>query len=127
MPIPLDPFVVMAIGVILDPIPNGGPDILYRISVSRRAARTMLNHAAFLARVNPGAAEKLASEFEKTIDSLETMPRRCPLLYGEFIPQNVYRFILLGQHYMVIFRVVDDVASVDYVVDCRQDYYWLIR
>lgn len=32
MPIPLDPFVVMAIGVILDPIPNGGPDILYRIS-----------------------------------------------------------------------------------------------
>ena len=30
MPIPLNPFVVMAIGVILDPIPNGGPDILFR-------------------------------------------------------------------------------------------------
>ena len=99
----------------------------YRISVSRRAARTMLNHAAFLARVNPGAAEKLASEFEKTIDSLETMPRRCPLLYGEFIPQNVYRFIFVGAALYGNFRVVDDVASVDYVADRRQDYYWLIR
>ena len=32
MPIPLNPFVIVAIGVILDPIPNGGPDILFRIS-----------------------------------------------------------------------------------------------
>lgn len=31
------------------------------------------------------------------------------------------------KRYMIIFQIVDDIVYADYVVDCRQDYNWLIR
>lgn len=41
--------------------------------------------------------------------------------------QSKYRFILFEKRYMIIFQIVDDIVYADYVVDCRQDYDWLIR
>ena len=71
------------------------------------------------------AAENL--EFEKAAKSLEQMPQRCPWLKGEYIPKNAYRFILFEKRYMLIFQIVDHTVYADHVVDCRQDYGWLIR
>lgn len=99
----------------------------YRVTVSARAAQMLVSHAAFLAQVSPEAAERLTAEFEKTANSLELMPQRCPWLTGEYIPRNAYRFILFEKRYMIIFQIVDDIVYADYVVDCRQDYNWLIR
>lgn len=86
----------------------------------------LVSHAAFLAQVGPEAAERLATEFEKTTNSLEIMPQRCPWLKGEYIPRNAYRFILFEKRYMIIFQIMDDIVYADYVVDCMQDYEWLI-
>lgn len=99
----------------------------YRVIVSERAMQMLVSHAAFLAQVSPDAAERLTEEFEKTANSLETMPQRCPWLTGEYIPRNAYRFILFEKRYMIIFQIMDETIYVDYVVDCRQDYSWLIR
>lgn len=99
----------------------------YTVVVSERAAQMLVSHAAFLARINPEAAERLTEEFEKAANSLETMPQRCPWLIGEYIPKNTYRFILFEKRYMIIFQVVDNVVYADYVVDGRQDYGWIIR
>lgn len=99
----------------------------YRVIVSERATQMLVSHAAFLAQTGPGAAERLTAAFEKTADSLEIMPQRCPWLTGEYIPRNAYRFILFEKRYMIIFQIVDDIVYADYVVDCRQDYGWLIR
>ena len=99
----------------------------YRVIVSERAAQMLVSHAAFLAQASPEAAERLTKEFEKAADSLETMPHRCPWLKGDYIPRNVYRFMLFEKRYMIIFQIVDDIVYADYVVDCRQDYEWLIR
>lgn len=99
----------------------------YRVIVSERAARMLVSHAAFLAQVSPDAAERLTAEFEKTANSLEIMPQRCAWLTKEYIPRNVYRFILFEKRYMIIFQIADDVVYADYVVDCRQDYSWLIH
>lgn len=66
------------------------------------------------------AAKRLTAEFEKTADSLKIMPQRCPWLTGEYIPGNVYRFILFEKQYMIIFQIADDIVYADYVVDCRQ-------
>ena len=52
----------------------------YRVIVSARAAQMLVSHAAFLAQVNPAAAERLTVEFEKAAKSLEQMPQRCPWL-----------------------------------------------
>ena len=79
----------------------------YRVIVSARAAQMLVSHAAFLAQVNPAAAERLTVEFEKAAKSLEQMPQRCPWLKGEYIPKNAYRFILFEKRYMLIFQIVE--------------------
>ena len=99
----------------------------YRVIVSERATQMLISHAAFLAQVSPEAAERLTAEFEKTANSLELMPQRCPWLTGEYIPRNDYRFILFEKRYMIIFQIIDNIVYADYVVDCGQDYSWLIR
>ena len=99
----------------------------YRVIVSQRAAQMLVSYAAFLAQSSPSAAERLTQEFEEAASSLETMPQRCPWLRGEYIPRNTYRYILFGKRYLLIFQIVDHTVYADYVVDCRQDYGWLIR
>lgn len=99
----------------------------YRVIVSERAKQMLVSHAAFLAKTSLSAAEQLTVSFEKAANSLEDMPQRCSWLKGEYIPRNVYRFILFEKRYMLIFQIIDDIVYVDYVVDCRQDYSWLIR
>lgn len=99
----------------------------YHVIVSERATQMLVSHAAFLAQASPEAAERLTAEFEKTANSLESTPHRCPWLAGEYIPRNAYRFILFEKRYMIIFRIIDESVYADYVVDCRQDYSWLIK
>lgn len=98
----------------------------YRVIVSERATQMLVSHAAFPPQVSLEAAERLAAEFEKAANSLKTMPQRCQWLSGENIPKNVYRFILFEKRYMIIFQIMDNTVYADYVVDCRQDYGWLI-
>lgn len=99
----------------------------YRVIVSERAAQMLISHAAFLAQVNPQSAEKLTIEFNKAANSLEFMPQRCPWLKGAYIPKNTYRFLLFEKMYMIIFQIMDETVFADYVIDCRQDYSWLIH
>ncbi|MCD8115886.1 MAG: type II toxin-antitoxin system RelE/ParE family toxin [Oscillospiraceae bacterium] len=99
----------------------------YHVVVSNQAAKMLVSHAAFLARVSPEAAERLTDAFEKTAGSLAIMPQRCPWLAAAYIPKNEYRFILFEKWYMLVFRVIDNTVYIDYTIDCRQDYGWLIR
>ena len=99
----------------------------YRVIVSQQATQMLVSHAAFFSLFSPEAAERLTAGFEKTANSLEIMPQRCPWLSGEYIPKNTYRFILFEKRYMIIFQIIDNTVYADYVVDCRQDYSWLIH
>ena len=99
----------------------------YSVVVSERAAQMLVSHASFLANVNVEAANRLTSEFVETANSLRNMPQRHPWLRGDYIPRNTYRFALFEKRYMLIFQIVDDIVYVDYVVDCRQDYRWLLQ
>ena len=107
----------------------------YRVEISRRAAAMLVSHASFLASVSPEAAEQLTEQFTKQFteqftkaaESLEYMPERCAWLNGEMLPENRYRKLLFGKRYLMIFTVDSDTVYVAYVVDCRQDYGWLIR
>lgn len=48
----------------------------YRVIVSERAAQLLVQHAAFLAKVNREAADRLVEVFAETANSLEEMPPR---------------------------------------------------
>lgn len=101
--------------------------IEYTVVVSEKASQMLVAHAAFLAQVSVEAAMRLTSAFETAANSLADMPQRCPWLSGEHIPRNTYRFLLFENRYMLIFQIKDNVVLVDYVLDCRQDYSWLIH
>lgn len=98
----------------------------YQVVVSEQATKMLVSHAAFLAQVSPAAAERLVASFEMAANSLESMPQRCPWLTGDYIPRHAYRFLIFEKRYMIIFQIKDNTVYADYVVDCRQDYQWLL-
>ena len=98
----------------------------YSIIVSERATQMLLSHITFLSQVSLTAARKLVQDFDTQIQSLEFMPMRRPFFNADYIPQNTYHFILIGKRYMILFQIKDCTVFVDYVLDCRQDYSWLI-
>ena len=102
-------------------------DNKYKVVVSKQATQMQVSHAAFLAQVNAEAAERLVVSFENAANSLDTMPQRCPWLMEEYIPRNVYHYLLFEKRYMIVFQIKDNTVYVDYVLDCRQDYGWLIH
>ena len=99
----------------------------YNVIVSKKAAQMMVNHAAFLAKVSISAAEILVNDFEKAVSSLEDFPRRCPWLTVEYLPKHQYRSLFFGKGYLIIYQIIDSTVYVDYVVDCREDYTWLMK
>lgn len=99
----------------------------YRVVIASQAAEQLVLHAAFLANVSADAAERLVRSFEAASASLSSSPLRCPFLRARFIPANTYRCLVFENRYMLIYQVKDQTVYVDYVVDCRQDYQWLIH
>lgn len=98
----------------------------YNVIVSERAAQMMVSHSVFLAQASPSTAERLIDSFEAALNSLKDFSHRCPWFIGEYIPRNTYRFLLFEKRYIIIFQIKDDTVYVDYVLDCRQDYKWLL-
>ena len=98
----------------------------YKVSISGEARQMLREHIHFLARVNPDAAEKLRKNLVASIRDLEKMPERFPY----FEPENrksAYRKLFVPNCYLVLYLVEGDYVYVEYVLDCRQDYEWLIE
>jgi hypothetical protein len=85
----------------------------------------MLVNQAFLSQVNEESAEHLVISFENASKTLQLMPHRCPWLVGEFIPRNVYRYLIFEECYMLIYQIKDHKVYIDYVLDCRITYGYL--
>lgn len=98
-----------------------------KVIVSKRATQMLVSHAAFVAQVSVDAANRLVTEFEAAARSLEQMPLRFPWLSAVYLPVNKYRTLLFEKRYLMIFQIKDKTVYVDYVVDCIQDYQWLVR
>jgi hypothetical protein len=62
----------------------------------------------------------------KAIKSLQQMPERFPFLRDEFIPSNKYHKMFVEKWYLILYQIKNQTVYVDYIVDCRQDYQWLI-
>ena len=101
-------------------------DKKYKVIISERAMSMLTSHVRFLAQVSINAASKLKAELIKEMEALSYMPESYPYLYAEYIPVNKYRKKLVCKRYLLIYQIVDKKVYVDYVVDCRQDYGWLI-
>jgi len=99
----------------------------YKVIVSDRSRKMLANHVRFLAQKSPSVARKLKNEIMDAIRSLHQMPERFPFLEAEFIPPNKYHKMFVEKWYLILYQIKDQMVYVDYIVDCRQDYGWLVH
>jgi len=99
----------------------------YKVIISDKASAMLESHFLFLARVSPSAADKLVDKILDEIESLHENPERFPIYQSENITNCTYHKMLSAKRYLVIYEISGDTVNVDYIVDCRSDYQWLIR
>lgn len=99
----------------------------YTVIISDRARQMLGQHIRFLAQVNKGAAAELKKRFLGEFRSLEALPQRYPFFTGEFIPPNKYHKLYIQNWFPVLYQIKDSAVYVDWIVDCRQDYQWLLK
>lgn len=99
----------------------------YKIIVSDRAKRMLGEHIRFMAQVNKEAAAVKKKEIMTALRSLGRMPQRFPFFEESYIPPNKYHRMFIEKWYLVLYQVQDDTVYVDYILDCRKEYSWLIR
>lgn len=99
----------------------------YKLVVSKRAAYQLRDHAAFAAQLGERVAQKLIDDYQEAAESLTYMPFRTPFLDSDVIPSEKYRKMLFGKWYLILYKVQDDTIHIEYVIDGRQDYKWLIE
>ena len=99
----------------------------YKVIVSDRARQMLAGHVRFLAQKSPTVARKVKNDLMDAISSLHQLPERFPFIDAEFIPLNKYHKMFVEQWYLILYQIKDQTVYVDYIVDCRQDYGWLVR
>lgn len=101
-------------------------DKKYAVIFSDKATEMMVSHARFLAQVSEKATENLVLEFTGAAKSLEQFPERNSWLSDPVLPINKYRKLLVSKRYLLIYQIKYNTVYVDFIVDCRQDYGWLL-
>ena len=102
-------------------------DKKYKVIVSDRAKRVLGAHIRFMAQVNKDAASTKKKEIITAIRVLNHMPQRFPFFEEAYIPSNKYHKMFIEKWYLVLYQIQDDTVYVEYIVDCRKDYNWLIH
>ena len=92
----------------------------YKVIVSDREKRMLGTHIRYMAQVNKEAAKE-------KMRSLCQMPQRFTFFEEPYITPNKYHKMFIEKWYLVFYQIQDDTVYVDYILDCRKDYSWLIR
>ena len=98
----------------------------YRVVVSKRAAHQLVKHTAFAARLEGAYALNLMDEFQAAADSLASMPYRMPAFEADELPGKRYRKMVFGKWYLLLYKIQDHTVYIEYMIDSRQDYKWLL-
>ena len=101
-------------------------DKQYTVIISDRAGEMLVQHARFLAQVSIKAADELRMDIIEAAKSLQVLPERSSWLNDSALPANKYRKLLVDKRYLLIYQIKHDTVFIDYIVDCRQDYHWMI-
>lgn len=99
----------------------------YKVVISDKAKTMLALHVRFMAQVNKEAAKSKKKQLIDSIRSLDKMPHRFPFFTESYVPENKYHKMFVEKWYLILFQIKDDIVHVEYIIDCRQDYNWLIR
>lgn len=99
----------------------------YHVIISDRAKQDLAAQVRFLAQINKPAARRLKERLIEEIRSLEIMPQRYPFFQEAYMPVNKYHKLYVENWYLVLYQIQDATVYVDWIIDCRQDYQWLMK
>ena len=99
----------------------------YKVIVSDRAKRMLGTHIRFIAQVNKEAATAKKKEIIAAMCSLKRMPQRFPYFDELYITPNKYHKMFIEKWYLVLYQIQDDTVYVEFIIDCRKEYSWLIK
>ena len=102
-------------------------DQQYKVIISDRARRMLASHIRFMAQVNKETAKAKKNEIMSAMQSLNQIPQRFPFFNESYITPNKYRKMFIQKWYIVLYQIKDDIVYVDYIIDCRKDYAWLMN
>ena len=100
---------------------------MYRIIISEKAKKIVSECIAFMANVDKDAAIKTKDSIINGINSLNMFPERFPFLNVDYIPKNKYHKMFIEKWYLVLYQKKDNHIYIDYILDCRQDYRFLVE
>ena len=102
-------------------------DKKYKVIVSDRTKRMLGTHIRFMAQVNKDAAKTKKQELMEAMRSLERMPQRFPFFEEAYMPTNKYHKMFIEKWYLILYQIQDDTVYVDYILNCRKGYGWLLQ
>ena len=100
---------------------------MYQIIVSEKAKKMIGEIVSFIANVDKEAAIKTKDLIINEIKSLSAFPERFPFFYFDYIPKNKYHKMFIEKWYLVLYQIKDKDILVDYILDCRKDYRFLVE
>ncbi len=83
-------------------------------------------HIRFMTQVNKDAARQKKNQLLAALRSLEVMPERFPFFSAQYIPPNKYHKLFVEKWYLILYQIQGNTVYVDYILDCRKDYSWLV-
>lgn len=99
----------------------------YKVIISDKAKQMLATHMRFVAQVDKNSAKSKKRELLDAMRSLNYMPHRFPFFEESYIPSNKYHKMFVAKWYLILYQIQDDIVYVDYILDCRKDYSWLIH
>ena len=112
---------------IIEEVQSMADNKTYKVIVSDRAKQMLGTHIRFMAQVNKDAARDKKKEIVTALRSLSKMPQRFPFFEEMYIPPNKYHKMFVEKWYLILYQIQDDTVYVDYILDCRRDYSWLVH
>ena len=86
----------------------------YQVIVSKRATHQLANQA-------------LVKEFNEAAQSLQRFPYRYPAIRSAEFVTDKYRKMVFNKRYILIYQIKGETVYIEYVIDGRQDYQWLLN
>ena len=91
---------------------------VYQVIVSKRAAQQLVEHAAFAAGLEERLGYQLIEDFRNAADSLQR---------SEVFTAEKYRKMVFAKWYLLIYQIKGERVYIEYIIDGRSDYQWLIE
>lgn len=99
----------------------------YEIIISDKALQMLASHISFLAQVNSNAAMKLKETIMQEIKELEYLPEKYSWLIDDMLPIKKYHKKVINKRYLIIYQIRENTVYVEYIIDGREEYQWLIK